>query len=114
MFAGGLREMQQNEIRIQGVTYTAMNKLLDFIYTSELELDLETVQEVLCAATLMQVKITRSSLVDLSVDQVPASVTHTFLLIVMSQCEFILDFSALCCPGQALDRSTILSHSRNM
>ncbi|XP_072538510.1 kelch-like protein 22 [Salminus brasiliensis] len=56
MFAGGLREMQQTEITIHGVTHTAMTKLLDFIYTSELELDLETVQEVLCAATLMQVR----------------------------------------------------------
>ncbi|XP_027023285.1 kelch-like protein 22 [Tachysurus fulvidraco] len=56
MFAGGLREMQQTEIPILGVTYTAMNKLLDFIYTSELELDLDTVQEVLCAATLLQVQ----------------------------------------------------------
>lgn len=57
MFTGGLREMQQTEIPILGVTHTAMNKLLDFIYTSELELDLDTVQEVLCAATLLQVKL---------------------------------------------------------
>lgn len=56
MFTGGLREMQQTEIPIHGVTHTAMIKLLDFIYTSELELDLDTVQEVLCAATLLQVK----------------------------------------------------------
>ncbi|TSO88117.1 Kelch-like protein 22 [Bagarius yarrelli] len=56
MFAGGLREMQQTEIPIHGVTHTAMTKLLDFIYTSELELDLDTVQEVLCAATLLQVQ----------------------------------------------------------
>ncbi|KAF4070559.1 hypothetical protein AMELA_G00286740 [Ameiurus melas] len=56
MFAGGLREMQQTEVTIHGVTHTAMTKLLDFIYTSELELDLDTVQEVLCAATLLQVQ----------------------------------------------------------
>lgn len=56
MFAGGLREMQQTEVTIHGVTHTAMTKLLDFIYTSELELELDTVQEVLCAATLLQVK----------------------------------------------------------
>ncbi|MCJ8735337.1 hypothetical protein PDJAM_G00245620 [Pangasius djambal] len=56
MFAGGLREMQQTAIPIHGVTHTAMTKLLDFIYTSELELDLDTVQEVLCAATLLQVQ----------------------------------------------------------
>lgn len=48
--------MQQDVIPIHGVTHTAMTKVLDFIYTSEMELDLNTVQEVLCAATLLQVK----------------------------------------------------------
>ncbi|KAM6954211.1 kelch-like protein 22 [Aplochiton taeniatus] len=56
MFAGGLRESQQTEIPVHGVTYMAMVKLLDFIYTSELELDLDNVQEVLVAATLMQIE----------------------------------------------------------
>lgn len=55
MFAGGLRETQQQEIPIHGVTYMAMKKILDYIYTSEIELDLECVQEVLTAATLVQV-----------------------------------------------------------
>ncbi|KAL0979451.1 hypothetical protein UPYG_G00185240 [Umbra pygmaea] len=56
MFAGGLRETQLTEIPVHGVTYVAMTKLLDFIYTSELELDLDTVQEVLVAATLVQIE----------------------------------------------------------
>ncbi|XP_024294609.1 kelch-like protein 22 [Oncorhynchus tshawytscha] len=56
MFAGGLRETQLTEIPVHGVTYTAMTKLLDFIYTSELELDLDNVQEVLVAATLVQIE----------------------------------------------------------
>lgn len=55
MFAGGLRETQQKEIPIHGVSYMAMKKILDYIYTSEIELDLECVQEVLIAATLVQV-----------------------------------------------------------
>lgn len=55
MFAGGLREMQQNEIPIHGISYTAMEKILDYIYTSEIELDLENVQEILMAASLFQV-----------------------------------------------------------
>lgn len=55
MFAGGLRETQQKEIPIHGVSYKAMRKILDYIYTSEIELDLECVQEVLVAATLVQV-----------------------------------------------------------
>ncbi|XP_070821589.1 kelch-like protein 22 isoform X2 [Chaetodon trifascialis] len=57
MFAGGLRETQQKEIPIHGVSYTAMKKILDYIYTSEIELDLECVQEVLIAATLVQLEI---------------------------------------------------------
>ncbi|XP_028270846.1 kelch-like protein 22 isoform X2 [Parambassis ranga] len=56
MFAGGLRETQQKEIPIHGVSYTAMKKILDYIYTSEIELDLECVQEVLIAATLVQLE----------------------------------------------------------
>ena len=55
MFAGGLRETQLTEIPVLGVTYLAMTKLLDFIYTSEIELDVDNVQEVLIAATLVQV-----------------------------------------------------------
>lgn len=56
MFAGGLRETQQNEIPIHGVSYMAIKKILDYIYTSEIELDLECVEEVLVAATLLQVR----------------------------------------------------------
>ncbi|XP_029961218.1 kelch-like protein 22 isoform X2 [Salarias fasciatus] len=56
MFAGGLRETKQKEIPIHGVTYNAMKKILDYIYTSEIELDLECVQEVLIAATLVQLE----------------------------------------------------------
>ncbi|XP_037339242.2 kelch-like protein 22 isoform X1 [Pungitius pungitius] len=57
MFAGGLRETQQKEIQIHGVSYVAMTKIIDYIYTSEIELDLECVQEVLNAATLLQLEI---------------------------------------------------------
>ncbi|XP_041643771.1 kelch-like protein 22 isoform X1 [Cheilinus undulatus] len=57
MFAGGLRESQQKEIPIHGVSYMAMKKILDYIYTSQIELDLECVQEVLIAATLVQLEI---------------------------------------------------------
>ncbi|XP_061586403.1 kelch-like protein 22 isoform X2 [Cololabis saira] len=56
MFAGGLRETQQKEIPIHGVSYMAMKKILDYIYTSEIELDLDCVQEVLIAATLVQLE----------------------------------------------------------
>uniref|UniRef100_A0A8D3DGN4 BTB domain-containing protein n=1 Tax=Scophthalmus maximus TaxID=52904 RepID=A0A8D3DGN4_SCOMX len=54
MFAGGLEETQQKEIPIPGVSYMVIEKILDYIYTSEIELDLECVKEVLRAATLVQ------------------------------------------------------------
>ncbi|CAG02527.1 unnamed protein product, partial [Tetraodon nigroviridis] len=57
MFAGGLREAEQTEVSIHSVSFTAMKKLLDYIYTSEIELDLECVQEVLVAATLLQLDV---------------------------------------------------------
>lgn len=57
MFAGGLREAQQQEVLIQGVSHTAMKKILDFFYTSEMDLDLECVQEVLIGATLLQLEL---------------------------------------------------------
>ncbi|XP_064424131.1 kelch-like protein 22 [Latimeria chalumnae] len=55
MFAGGLREMQQTEVLVHGVSYSAMCKILHFIYTSELELSLDNVQEILAAACLLQI-----------------------------------------------------------
>ncbi|XP_056387059.1 kelch-like protein 22 isoform X1 [Hyla sarda] len=55
MFAGGLREMDQREVQIYGITYNAMCKILDFIYTSELELGIHNVQEILAAACQLQI-----------------------------------------------------------
>ncbi|XP_075071700.1 kelch-like protein 22 [Mixophyes fleayi] len=55
MFAGGLREMDQREVQIHGITYNAMCKILDFIYTSELELGVHNVQETLAAACQLQI-----------------------------------------------------------
>ncbi|CAH2295448.1 kelch 22 [Pelobates cultripes] len=55
MFAGGLREMEQKEVQIHGISYSAMCKILDFIYTSELELSVNDVQETLSAACQLQI-----------------------------------------------------------
>jgi len=56
MFAGGLREMEQEEVHIHGISYNAMCKILNFIYTSELELSVNSVQETLAAACQLQVR----------------------------------------------------------
>ncbi|XP_041058334.1 kelch-like protein 22 isoform X2 [Carcharodon carcharias] len=55
MFAGGLREMQEKEIFLHEISYMAMCKILDFIYTSEMELNLNNVQDVLVAACQLQI-----------------------------------------------------------
>lgn len=57
MFAGGLKEMEQEEVLIHGVSYNAMCQILHFIYTSELELSLSNVQETLVAACQLQVSL---------------------------------------------------------
>ncbi|XP_028680770.1 kelch-like protein 22 [Erpetoichthys calabaricus] len=56
MFAGGLREMQENEVQVHGVSYKAMCTIVDFIYTSELELSVDNVQDILSAACLLQMQ----------------------------------------------------------
>lgn len=55
MFAGGLKEMEQEALLIHGVSYNAMCQILHFIYTSELELSLSNVQETLVAACQLQI-----------------------------------------------------------
>uniref|UniRef100_A0A8C5LNL2 Kelch-like protein 22 n=1 Tax=Leptobrachium leishanense TaxID=445787 RepID=A0A8C5LNL2_9ANUR len=55
MFAGGLKEMEQREVQIHGISYNAMCKILDFIYTSELELSIYDVHETLAAACQLQI-----------------------------------------------------------
>lgn len=64
MFAGGLKEMEQEEVLIHGVSYNAMCQILHFIYTSELELSLSNVQETLVAACQLQVGLSSSSTAD--------------------------------------------------
>lgn len=47
--------MEQEQVRIQGISYNAMCKILNFIYTAELELTLGNVQEILTAACQLQI-----------------------------------------------------------
>uniref|UniRef100_UPI00358E6A1F kelch-like protein 22 isoform X2 n=1 Tax=Myxine glutinosa TaxID=7769 RepID=UPI00358E6A1F len=54
MFARGLKEARQEEIIIHEVRFSAMEKLIRFIYTAELELSVEEVQDVLMASVLLQ------------------------------------------------------------
>ncbi|KAH0625681.1 hypothetical protein JD844_015276 [Phrynosoma platyrhinos] len=47
--------MDQEEVQIRGISYDAMRRILDFIYTSELEIGLSNVEEILSAACQLQI-----------------------------------------------------------
>uniref|UniRef100_A0A1B0CS45 BTB domain-containing protein n=1 Tax=Lutzomyia longipalpis TaxID=7200 RepID=A0A1B0CS45_LUTLO len=54
MFTDAMKESQQNEISLNGVTAAGIELLLEYAYTSKLELNLANVQDVLSAASHIQ------------------------------------------------------------
>ena len=56
MFTNELAESKQNEITLRDIDENAMEILIDFCYTSKITVDEKTVQTVLPAACLLQVK----------------------------------------------------------
>lgn len=55
MFTGGLRECEMNRVRLQGVSATAMARLIQFMYTGRIRVTENTVCQLLPAATMFQV-----------------------------------------------------------
>ncbi|XP_061647464.1 kelch-like protein 9 isoform X2 [Phyllopteryx taeniolatus] len=55
MFTGGMRESDMREIKLHGVTKLGLKNILDFIYTSKINLDMGNLQETLEAANFLQV-----------------------------------------------------------
>ncbi|XP_049583139.1 kelch-like protein 9 isoform X1 [Syngnathus scovelli] len=55
MFTGGMREMDMREIKLHGVTKLGLKNILDFIYTSKVNLDMGNLQDTLEAANFLQV-----------------------------------------------------------
>lgn len=56
MFTGGLRECEMNRVKLQGVSATAMSRLIQFMYTGRIRVTENTVCQLLPAATMFQVK----------------------------------------------------------
>ncbi|XP_059609563.1 kelch-like protein 26 [Phlebotomus argentipes] len=54
MFTDAMKESQQHEISLNGVTAAGIELLLEYAYTSKLELNLANVQDVLSAASHIQ------------------------------------------------------------
>lgn len=55
MFTGGLKECGTSRVKLQGISQTAMARLLHFIYTGEIRVTEVTVCQILPAATMFQV-----------------------------------------------------------
>ncbi|XP_028846804.1 kelch-like protein 9 isoform X2 [Denticeps clupeoides] len=55
MFTGGMREQELKEIKLHGVSSTGLKNIINFIYTSHLDLKLSNLQDTLEAASFLQV-----------------------------------------------------------
>lgn len=55
MFTGGMREQEMREIKLHGVTKLGLKNIIDFIYTSKVNLDMGNLQDTLEAANFLQV-----------------------------------------------------------
>jgi kelch-like protein 19 len=56
MFTGGLKECEMTRIPLQGVSATAMARLIHFMYTGRIRVTENTVCQLLPAATMLQVR----------------------------------------------------------
>ncbi|KAM3866016.1 actin-binding protein IPP [Diretmus argenteus] len=54
LFSGGMREVDEEEVQIQGVEAEVFEILLDFIYTGLINVTVENVQELMVAADMLQ------------------------------------------------------------
>ena len=50
-----MREQEMREIKLHGVTKTGLKNIIDFIYTSKVNLDMSNLQDTLEAANFLQV-----------------------------------------------------------
>ncbi|KAM9850600.1 kelch-like protein 9 [Aulostomus maculatus] len=55
MFTGGMREKDMTEIKLHGVTQSGLKKIIDFIYTSKISLNMGNLPDTLEAANFLQV-----------------------------------------------------------
>lgn len=55
MFTGGLKECEMSRVKLQGVSPTAMAKLICFMYTGRIRVTENIVCQILPAATMFQV-----------------------------------------------------------
>ena len=57
MFTSEMKESSQNIIEIHGITATGLKEILDYIYTAEVTITVQNIQDVLSAANHLQVRV---------------------------------------------------------
>ncbi|XP_053732923.1 kelch-like protein 9 isoform X1 [Synchiropus splendidus] len=55
MFTGGMKEQDMKEVKLHGVTKIGLRNIIEFIYTSKVNLDMGNLQDTLEAANFLQV-----------------------------------------------------------
>lgn len=55
MFTSEMRERAAGSVELHGVTATGLEKVLEFIYTGNILLSLDNIQDILSAASYLQV-----------------------------------------------------------
>uniref|UniRef100_UPI00358EE3F3 kelch-like protein 9 isoform X2 n=1 Tax=Myxine glutinosa TaxID=7769 RepID=UPI00358EE3F3 len=55
MFTGGMKEQDLSQIKLLGVSSMGLKKIIDFIYTARLSLNMDSLQDTLEAASFLQI-----------------------------------------------------------
>ncbi|XP_048396853.2 kelch-like protein 13 [Stegostoma tigrinum] len=55
MFTGGMKEQEQMSIKLHGVSKIGLKSIIEFTYTSKLSLDMDNLQDILEAASFLQI-----------------------------------------------------------
>jgi hypothetical protein len=56
MFCSGMREATSSAVSLQGISADGLRKIVDFIYSGEVQIGMEDVEEILDAATHLQMR----------------------------------------------------------
>ncbi|XP_062906772.1 kelch-like protein 9 isoform X2 [Mobula hypostoma] len=55
MFTGGMKEQELNSIKLHGISKIGLKNIVEFIYTSKLALNVDNLQDILEAASFLQI-----------------------------------------------------------
>ncbi|XP_041066522.1 kelch-like protein 9 isoform X1 [Carcharodon carcharias] len=55
MFTGGMKEQELMSIKLHGISKTGLKNIIEFIYTSKLSLNMDNLQDILEAASFLQI-----------------------------------------------------------